>query len=46
MKLGAFTCWLSDRPFEDVLIEEAPGTPWRYAALARNEGRSIDAALR
>jgi hypothetical protein len=46
MKLGAFACWLSDRPLEDALIEEAPDAPWWPAAADDDEGRLIDATLR
>jgi len=46
MKLGAFTCWLSDRPLEDALIEEAPDAPWWRAAVDNDEGRPTDATLR
>jgi hypothetical protein len=45
MKLGAFTCWLSDRPLEDTLIAEAPDASWWRAASDNNEGRPIDATL-
>jgi len=45
MKLGAFTCWLSDLPIEDAPIAEAPdASRWR-AASDDNEGRPTDATL-
>jgi hypothetical protein len=45
MKLGAFTCWLSDRPLDDALIQEAAvsafaitptATSGRYRSLTIN----------
>jgi hypothetical protein len=46
MKLRPFTCWQSDRPLEDALIEEAPDVSWWRAASDNEEGRPTDAALR
>jgi hypothetical protein len=45
MKLGALMCRLSDRPFEEALIAEAPDAPRRRAASDNDEGRPTDAAL-